>query len=118
VLLVEDEETVRLLASRTLQMLGYSVLVARNGAEALQIVARQSKPIHALLTDITMPHMSGSAVAAHLVRWYPRLAIVFMSGHPYETLVAAGRLGVDALFLQKPFSCAALAHTLRTALES
>jgi two-component system, cell cycle sensor histidine kinase and response regulator CckA len=117
VLLVEDEETVRMLASRTLRLLGYTVLEASNGAAALQIVVRQCTPIHALLADMTMPQIGGHAVANLLSRQFPNLAIVFMSGHPHENLIAEGRLACDALFLQKPFSCAMLARIMRTAIE-
>jgi two-component system, cell cycle sensor histidine kinase and response regulator CckA len=119
VLLVEDEDAVRGLASRTLRSLGYSVLEATNGAAALQAVERHGNaPIHLLLTDITMPHIGGRALADRLAQQYPNLAVIFMSGHRKESLVEDGRLNPDVPFLQKPFSRATLAHTLRAALEA
>ena len=68
-------------------------------------------------TDITMPHIGGRALADRLVQQYPSLAVIFMSGHRQESLVENGRLDSDVLFLQKPFSRDALAHTIRAALE-
>ena len=119
VLLVEDEDAVRALASRTLRSLGYIVLEATNGAAALQAIERHSNAaIHVLLTDITMPYIGGRALADRLAQQYPNLAVIFMSGHREESLVENGSLDTDVLFLQKPFSRAVLAHTVRAALEA
>jgi two-component system, cell cycle sensor histidine kinase and response regulator CckA len=119
VLLVEDEDAVRALASRTLRSLGYTVLEAADGAAALQAVERHDNaPLHLLLTDITMPHMGGGSLADRLAQRYPNLAVIFMSGHRQESLVEDSRLGPDVLFLQKPFSLVTLARTVRAALEA
>jgi PAS domain S-box-containing protein len=118
VLLVEDEDAVRALASRTLRSLGYTVLEAADGAAALEAIERHGHAVlHLLLTDITMPHIGGGSLADRLVQQYPSLAVIFMSGHREESLIQDGRLDPDVLFLQKPFSRAALAHIVRAALE-
>jgi two-component system, cell cycle sensor histidine kinase and response regulator CckA len=119
VLVVEDEDAVRALASRTLRSLGYTVLEATDGAAALQAVTQHgTAPIHVLLTDITMPHLGGRVVAERLACAYPNLAVIFMSGHREESLVEDGSLDPDELFLQKPFSRAKLARAVRAALEA
>jgi two-component system, cell cycle sensor histidine kinase and response regulator CckA len=119
VLLVEDENAVRVLAARTLRSLGYTVLEAADGAAALEAIERHSNaPLHLLLTDITMPYIGGGSLADRLAQQYPNLAVIFMSGHRQESLVEDGRLGPDALFLQKPFSRAELARMVRAALEA
>lgn len=119
VLLVEDEDAVRGLASRTLRSLGYTVLEAADGAAALQAVERHGNaPIHLLRTDITMSHIGGRVLAERLAQQYLDLAVIFMSGHRKQSLVEDGRLNPDVPFLQKPFSRAMLAHTVRAALEA
>src|SRR5262249_3574200 len=96
VLLVEDEDAVRALASRTLRSLGYTVLEAADGAAALQAIERHgSAPLHLLLTDMTMPHIGGGSLADRLAQQYPSLAVIFMSGHRKESLVEDGKLEPD-----------------------
>jgi CheY-like chemotaxis protein len=116
VLVVEDEGIVRELAVRMLRDLGYTVLEATDGAEALQMIAQRREPIHVLLTDVLLPQMNGKALAERLTAKYPDVQVIFMSGAAESNHSHVKRLDSGALFLQKPFSCAALASIVREAL--
>jgi two-component system, cell cycle sensor histidine kinase and response regulator CckA len=80
VLLAEDDPIFRYAASRVLASTGYTVLSARDGSEALALAAECSRPIHLLITDLTLPKLDGAAVARTLKSRHPDLAVVFMSG--------------------------------------
>jgi two-component system, cell cycle sensor histidine kinase and response regulator CckA len=118
VLLVEDEPSVRNLVARVLRAQGYTVLEASNGAEALQVIQAHPGVIDLLVTDVVMPEMSGKALADHVVRRYPDIRMLFISGYTDRAIVHHGRLEADVAFLQKPFTLRALAHKVREALET
>jgi PAS domain S-box-containing protein len=115
VLVVEDEEAVRTMVRRVLEGHGYTVLVAANGLEALELVRRSPTRIDLLVTDVVMPGMGGVALAdaARLVR--PHLPVILMSGYADGALRSEALAGTT--FLQKPFSPSALATLVRRALE-
>ena len=117
VLLVEDEEAVRTLAARVLQSAGYTVLIARNGPEAIRLAGEHQETIQLLATDLVMPRMSGLEVASQLTETRPGIRILLMSGYPNE---AAMRHGVPpgASLLQKPFNAVALARAVRRVLDA
>ena len=118
VLLVEDEAAVRLMANRLLQRRGYRVLVAEDGEAALHHVAENAEAIDLLLTDMTMPRMSGLDLATRIAGLCPGLPIVFMSGYT-EDPVPAGHIGQSPTsFIQKPFSLDVLAGAVRRALDN
>jgi CheY-like chemotaxis protein len=117
VLMVEDEGALRTLTSNLLEMCGYIVLTAKNGAEALDISQRHSDPIDLLLTDMVMPGISGRVLADQLVQLRPRIKVVYMSGYTGQAVGARGILDPGSLFLQKPFTRDALARKLREALD-
>jgi two-component system, cell cycle sensor histidine kinase and response regulator CckA len=116
ILLVEDEEAVRSYAKRVLEGLGYRVLMAVHGLEALETVARPEPPIHLLLTDIVMPGMSGKELWERLKTTHPALRVLFMSGYADHAIVHHGVLDEDAPFLPKPFSPVQLARKVREML--
>lgn len=118
VLLVEDEPGVRGLVSRILGDLGYTVLQAGDGDEALRLA--QSHPgqaIDLLLTDVVMPRLSGRTLAEYLAVRFPGIKVLFTSGYAERGIVNHGQLDHQAAFLAKPFSAAALAHKLRDVLD-
>ncbi len=113
VLVVEDENAVRALATALLTRNGYRVLAAPNAAAALDLVNTPSR-IDLLITDVVMPGMQGPALARELRRRMPSLPIVFMSGYAADEIT--DDLLRDAGLLAKPFSTAQLLEAVRAAL--
>ncbi len=116
ILLVEDEEAVRKLVRRTLEKQGYQLLVAASGAEALDIAHQQDRPIHLLISDVVMPQMGGGQLAEQLKALRPKIQVLYISGYT-ESSMRSGSLGKGELFLQKPFTPAALARCVRELLD-
>ena len=118
VLLVEDEALVREMAARTLRSLGYRVLEARNGREALELTRRRDERLDVVVADVVMPEVSGRELADELSVTHPDLPVLFISGHADAEVVRRGLLVRDVPFLQKPFSPDELAAKVRELLES
>jgi PAS domain S-box-containing protein len=118
VLLVEDESSVRRVTARTLRELGYSVLEAENGVDALRIAREHGKKlIHLMLTDIVMPQMGGKELADRVKTKRPGIRVLFFSGYTDEAVADSKGLFSGMNFLQKPFSSATLAHKVRDILD-
>jgi CheY-like chemotaxis protein len=117
VLLVEDAEDLRALARLVLQGVGYTVLDARNGTEALRLWDRHAESIHLLIADVVMPQMSGRELAAHLEARGAALKILYISGYTDDAVVRHGVLEKDVQFLQKPFTPLTLARKVREVLN-
>jgi two-component system, cell cycle sensor histidine kinase and response regulator CckA len=115
VLVVDDEEAVRKLASRMLTWSGYQALEARHGREALATI-EQHAPIHLVLTDIKMPGMNGRELGREIERRWPDKRILYMSGFASEVF-QGGLLEAGAPFLAKPFTQEELAGKVRALLE-
>src|SRR5450759_2776146 len=92
VMLVEDETQVRDLTARTLQRLGYSVLAAANGKEAMDVSRAHPGKISLLVTDVVMPNMSGKQVAEALLSSRPGLRVLYLSGYTENAVVDHGVL--------------------------
>jgi PAS domain S-box-containing protein len=118
ILLVEDDAGVRALLRQVLSPLGYTLLEAGNGQEALRLLADYPDPIHLLLTDVVMPGISGKTLAEEASRTRPDLKMLFMSGYTDEAIVQHGVPDAEAAFLQKPFSLMALAAKIRSVLDN
>jgi signal transduction histidine kinase len=112
VLLVDDEAPLRAIGRRILERHGIRVLEAATGAVALGL-ARESGRVDVLITDVTMPGMTGSELADELGRQYPGMSVLFVSGVSEDELerVASGRPGTRAL--GKPFTPSSLVHAVR-----
>jgi CheY-like chemotaxis protein len=117
ILVVEDNEEVRRFAVRTLSRLGYTVLQAAGGEEALQRHGQAGPAPDLLLTDVVMPGMSGPQLAAEYVRRFPGVRVLFMSGYTEDELGEHGALDGAGMLLPKPFSPATLASKVREILE-
>jgi PAS domain S-box-containing protein len=117
ILVAEDEEGVRNLVCETLVQLGYTVLRASDGREALRIL-EQHGPAHLLLTDVIMPVMGGPELARRAAVLAPGMQVVYMSGYTDDTLAFYGLPQPGVAFLQKPFTPAALAEKVRQALPA
>jgi len=118
ILLVEDEEMVRDLAYKVLAEMGYTVLAASNGEEALQICERHKGPIHLMLTDVVMPKMSGKELAESSVRRHPELKVLYMSGYTDNSVIRNGMLEPGVNFVQKPFTPLSLTKKVREVLDA
>ena len=116
VLLVEDEKAVRVLVRRVLDRMGYTVLEAEHGPQALEIMAQRKEPVDLLLTDVIMPGMSGRELADHLQRAHPGLKVLFMSGYTDEAISQHGVLVSGVAFLEKPFTPDILLRKVREVL--
>jgi two-component system cell cycle sensor histidine kinase/response regulator CckA len=118
VLVVEDQVEVRQVVQMTLERRGYRVLQAAGAAEAEAKLVAHGAPIAMLLTDVVMPQMSGSALAARLQRHQPNLRVLFMSGYTDDAVVRHGVLTRDAAFLEKPFTATGLLRAVRRVLDA
>jgi CheY-like chemotaxis protein len=117
ILVVEDEPKLRNIVSEVLKGLGYSVLVADDGEDALEISRTHEGPIHLLATDVIMPGVGGRELASRLVQARPQLKVLFMSGYTDDSVITQGVLSNQMAFLQKPISSAALAQKVRAVLD-
>jgi signal transduction histidine kinase/ActR/RegA family two-component response regulator len=118
ILLVEDEDEVRQLASEILKACGYTVLDSNDPLEASLLGERHQGKIALLLTDIVMPAMRGPALAAHILSRDPGVRVLYMSGYTEEMIGSHGMLEPAGVFLQKPFTPETLARAVREALEA
>ena len=117
VLLVEDDGEVREVIVAMLEGLGYRVLMAGHGEQALEIAAHQTEPIDLLVTDVLMPGMTGPELAETLKPRHPELAVVFISGYAPDSVHLSGVSEHESDFLAKPFSASSLAAKVRSALD-
>jgi len=118
VLVVEDEEVVRKLLENTLDQFGYEVLSAGNGKEALELLANNNHSFDLLLTDVVMPHMSGSELASVVSEKIPGIKVLFMSGYTENAIVDQGVLRSGINFISKPFGPSELAKKVRKVLDA
>jgi CheY-like chemotaxis protein len=109
VLVVEDERAVRQLVQRALAQSGYRVTTAGDATEAIEILTRP-EPMHVLVSDLVLPGMSGTELAAEARRHQPDIAVVLMSGH-------AGPKPDEGVVLTKPFAPAELIRRVREAID-
>jgi two-component system cell cycle sensor histidine kinase/response regulator CckA len=116
-LLVEDETQVRELEVRMLEQLGYKVLAAANGEEALDVSRAHPGQISLLVTDVVMPNMSGRQVAEALLSCRPDLRVLYLSGYTENNIGHHGVLDSGVDFLTKPFTRDALARKVREVLS-
>jgi CheY-like chemotaxis protein len=116
ILVVEDQPQVRQLTCKMLRGMGYKVLEAGDGMQALETARTHGRPISLLLTDVIMPGMNGREVAAHLKPLQPNMEVIFMSG--YTDRIIGDVIDNSVKFLQKPFTTEQLQLMVRQALGS
>jgi two-component system cell cycle sensor histidine kinase/response regulator CckA len=116
VLLVEDEDSVRHLARRILEDAGYRVLQSSSAGEAREQFAQHRGSIDIVLTDVVMPGLSGPDLFRSLADQEPALKVLYMSGYTEDAIALQAGLDRRLPFVQKPFTAAVLARTLREAL--
>ena len=118
ILLVEDDEMVRMLVRETMEGNGYHVLEASDPLEARVVATKSRSAIQLLITDVIMPKKSGPELAKELVRSSPGLKVLYMSGHPASAISKRGIRRKEVAFLPKPFTPAELVAKVREVLEN
>jgi CheY-like chemotaxis protein len=116
ILLAEDDEALRALCARALRMDGHEISTACDGAEALDVIARDDASFDLLLTDIRMPIMDGIALALAAARDYPALTILLMTGYADQRERAHGLDAIIHDVIAKPFSVTTLRGAVTEAL--
>jgi two-component system cell cycle sensor histidine kinase/response regulator CckA len=116
VLVVDDEVMVRRLAARMLVTLGYRVLEAGSGQEAVRLLRRGAHRISGVLTDIAMPGIGGRELAETIARCWPQIQVLYMTGYPAAELMQAGALAPGIPVIQKPFTSEQLGRRMRELL--
>jgi two-component system cell cycle sensor histidine kinase/response regulator CckA len=117
ILLVEDSEPLRNLTQSFLELHGFSVLVAQNGEEAIQVAARHAGKIHLLLTDVVMPGINGRVLAERLLLKRRDMKILFISGYTDSFVAVHGVLDRGMNLLNKPFTEDELAQRVQEVLD-
>jgi CheY-like chemotaxis protein len=119
ILLVEDEDLLRAMVSRMLRKLGYEVLEASNGPEAIRIFEQETRQIDLLLTDMVMPQgISGTDLGLRLRERRKDLEVLIMSGYSVELTGEGGTLPIGMRFLSKPFTTKLLSDAVQQALAA
>jgi signal transduction histidine kinase len=117
VLVVDDEEPVRLMVQRILARAGYQVLPAADAAEALAISRSHAGPVHCLITDLAMPGLPGSELTRRLGAERPELAVLYMSGYAEADLHHVGNADNRVNLLPKPFTRVDLLNAVRATIS-
>ncbi|HVQ77894.1 MAG TPA: ATP-binding protein [Candidatus Binatia bacterium] len=118
VLLVEDEASLREMLREILEANGYSVLVAREGTEAVQMAAAHAGPIEIIVIDVIMPGMAGPKIVDLVARTRPEVKVLFISGYSDEAVTRHGLIGPRRAFLSKPFGPEVLLRKVRESLDA
>jgi len=117
ILLVEDEPTILRMTRMMLERKGYSVLSAATPAEAIDLAKAHADKIHLLMTDVVMPEMNGRDLSGQIVRLYPGIRLLFMSGYTSNVIAHQGVLDDGVAFIQKPFSMEDMMAKVREVLD-
>jgi two-component system, cell cycle response regulator CpdR len=117
ILVVDDLESFRVMLRRQLVSLGHTVLEAADGAEALEVVRSRRGGLDLVLTDVVMPAMNGTEVAACICAEYPGLPVVLMSAYAPAGLTRVGFQSAIVPVFQKPFEVSQLAELIKVAVD-
>ena len=116
--MAEDELAIRELVRRTLEQLGYTVLEATDGYEAMRVIEKHAGEIHLLLTDVIMPLMNGRELATRVQTIRSGTKVLYMSGYTDDVLAFHGIAQAEIAFIQKPFTPSELAAKVKMALSA
>lgn len=117
VLLVEDEEAVRMFGARALRSRGYDVLVANDGEAALDVINSNGAPIQLIISDVVMPGMDGHTLIKLVRHELPDVKVILMSGYSEDAISKEIRQDTSIHFLPKPFTLKALAGKVKDVME-
>jgi len=117
ILIVEDNQQVRMLAQTILEQQGYNILSAENGTDAEEQLKEYNDTVHLLLTDVVLPNMNGKEVYEMAVKIHPDLSVLYMSGYTDNVIAHRGVIDEGVNFIQKPFSLHSLGSKVREALD-
>jgi len=117
ILVVDDEENVRAITKRMLERLGFEVLLASDGQQAVELVEKMARDLSAVILDLTMPIMDGDTAFQEIRRMEPMLPVLIASGYDVKTVTNRFDRGNVSSFIQKPFQIQDLAEHLRDALD-
>ncbi len=118
VLLVEDEDAVRLFSARALRNKGYKVLEAKGGETAIELIKALPEPVDSVITDIVMPDMDGPALVEWVRERDPNMRVICISGYAEETFRKRLSAAADIHFLPKPFSLEQLAAKVKDVMRT
>jgi CheY-like chemotaxis protein len=118
ILIVEDEQQVRLVARRTLEQLGHTVLEAADGQSALDIVREATSPIDLVITDLVMPGIGGRELVNRLRAGGHSPRVLFMSGYTVDAANRQSLLADSEAFVEKPFTPSSLARKVTSVLSA
>ena len=110
---MEDEPSLRVLAAESLRKLGYTVLQAGNGLEAIAVADGHAGHINIVVTDVVMPRLGGPELVARLREKRDGFSVIFMSGYTEAGALENSKIGPDAVLLNKPFSTEVLARKIK-----
>src|SRR5262249_24007597 len=117
VMLVEDEDPVRISGARALRNKGYTVLDAKSGEDALEMIHAAGEPIDLLITDVVMPHMYGPTLVRQVRDSHPDMKVIFISGYTEDEFRQRLDSDSDIHFLPKPFSLKQLATKVKEVIS-
>jgi CheY-like chemotaxis protein len=117
ILVVDDNVAVRGVAKSILERLGYAVMVAGDGREALEILRNSETRPRLLLTDVFLPGMTGPELYREVASLYPEIRAIFMSGYSPDSITPHAVLGDDFMFVEKPYTASTLATRVKEALQ-
>jgi len=117
ILVVEDEDAVRLLARRSLESAGYEVMEAVDGKDGLDVMLASDSRVALVLCDVILPELSGHEFGRRLGTIRPNVPVLYMSGYPGLEVVERGLIARDAPFIEKPFTPEGLASAVRRLLD-
>ncbi|MEE8586724.1 MAG: response regulator [Acidobacteriota bacterium] len=118
ILLADDDEGVRSVAKIMLRKVGYTVLTASDGQEALRVFDRHAYQIDLALLDVVMPKLGGKAVAEHILAQRPEIPVIFSSGYGSDAIHANFVVGTSVHLIQKPYSRDELLQKVLEALNA
>ena len=118
ILVIDDDRGFLIQLNTALRDAGYHVLEASNGGEAMLLCEAHPRPIHLLISDVVMPHMSGPELARRLAQARPEMKVLCMSGYADDSVVRHGVVDSDIAYLQKPITLETLTRKVREVLDA